>query len=86
MNDYTSLVQSFKCYEHVRVMDDMNNLECCELKSLDTMNRLRLWMIWTILYHELKPLDDMNNSRLWMIWMTLGHILKALNDMNNSEV
>ena len=45
MNDSTSLAQAFKFYEHVRVMDDMNNLGSCELKPLDTMNRSSLWTI-----------------------------------------
>ena len=35
-----------------------------ELKDMDDLNNLELWMIWTILDHELKALDVMNNSGL----------------------
>ena len=37
--------EGFRCYEHVRVMDDMNNLGSRELRALDTMNPSMLWMI-----------------------------------------
>ena len=40
-----SLAGGFRCYEHVRVMDDMNKLRSHELKPLDTMNFSRLWTI-----------------------------------------
>ena len=40
-----SLAGGFRCYEHVRVMDDMNNLGSHELRPLDTMNHSSLWMI-----------------------------------------
>ena len=33
-----SSVEGFRCYEHVRVMDDMNNLGSRELKAIDDMN------------------------------------------------
>ena len=38
MNNYASLAQASKFYEHVRAMDDMNNLGSHELRPLDTMN------------------------------------------------
>ena len=37
-----SLTKGFRCYEHVRVMDDMNKLGCRELRPIDTMNSSRL--------------------------------------------
>ena len=38
----------------------------CELKALNAMNNLGLWMIWTILGHELKAIDVVYNSGLWI--------------------
>ena len=37
-----------------------------ELKALDVMNNLGLWMAWLTLDRELKVLDVMNNLGLWM--------------------
>ena len=41
-----------------------------ELRALDAMNKLRLWMICATLSHELKAMDAMNSSTLWMVSMT----------------
>ena len=84
MNDFKSWTQGFKCYEKLRVVDDMNNLGSCELRPLDAMNNLGIRMIWMILGHEPMSLDVMNNSGLWMIWTTLSHELRALDAMNSS--
>ena len=40
----------------------MNDLGSRELRLLDTMNNLVLWMICTILCHKLMVVDDMNDS------------------------
>ena len=48
-------------------MNDMNDSGCCEHKSLDDMNRSRLWLRWTTLGHELRDLDVMIRLELWMI-------------------
>ena len=63
-------------------MDDINDYDC-DLKALDAMNNLGLWMKWRTWGRVLKALDVMNNSWLWMTWMTLGRELRDLNVMNN---
>ena len=45
-----------------------------ELKDLDAMNGLGLWMTWTNSSCELKALDAMNNFGL-----------RVVEDMNNSK-
>ena len=69
----------------------MNDLGSHELNPLDVMNRLGLWMIWTILLPKLKPLDAMNYSRLWTtygdseLWSQCSRCyekLKALAEIN----
>ena len=47
-------------------MDDMNDLECHELKPLDSMTNLGLWVILMILGHEEKASNVMNNLGLGM--------------------
>ena len=37
-------------------MDDMNDLVSYDMRPLDVMNHLGLWMLITILYHALKSL------------------------------
>ena len=46
-------------------MDNMNDLGS-ELRALDAMNNLGLWLTRTTPGHELNALNTMNNSRLWM--------------------
>ena len=86
MNDSELWAQGSRCYEQLKVMDDMNSLGSYEMRPLDAMNNLGIRMIWMILSHEPMSLNVMNNLGLWMIWMTLGHDLKALDAMNNSEL
>lgn len=38
-------------------MDDINDLGSYELRALDVMNNLGLWMIRTILCYKFKALD-----------------------------
>ena len=37
-----------------------------ELKTLDFMNSLVLWMKWTTMGRLLRALDDIDNSGLWI--------------------
>ena len=55
MNDYCSWELGFKRYEHLKVMDDRTT-HGRELKSLDDMNNLGLWLTWTSLGHEIRAL------------------------------
>ena len=41
-----------------------------ELRALDAMDNLGLWMTPYNLGHKLKALDATNNLGLWIIWMT----------------
>ena len=50
-------------------VDDMNDLGSHELRPLDAMNNLGLWVIWKILSCKEKALNAMNKSKLWIIWM-----------------
>ena len=36
---------SYRCYEQLNFVDDMNDLESYELRPLDAINNLGLWMI-----------------------------------------
>ena len=63
-------------------MDDMND-SCHELKALDTMISLGLWLTWLTTSRKLKALDVMIISRLWLTWTTPGCDLRALDAMNN---
>ena len=45
MNDSMFSDQGSRCYEQLRVMDDMNDLGSLELQSLDVLNISRLRMI-----------------------------------------
>ena len=51
----------------------MNDSRGLELRALDAMNNLELWLRGTNLGHELRALDAMNSSRLWMTWAILHH-------------
>ena len=59
-----SWAQGFGRYEQLKVVDYMNDLGSHELKSLDAMNNLGLWMIWMIVGCEPKALIVTNNWRL----------------------
>ena len=84
MNDSMLSAQGSRCYEQLRVVDDMNNLGSYELWSLDALNNSRLRMIWTIFCREPMTVNVMNNSGLWMTWTTQRHELRALDVRNNS--
>ena len=71
-----------------------------ELRALDAMNNLGLWMTWATQGHELRTLVDMNVlgsceqspfevmncSSLWLTWMTPSRELRVLDAMNSSEL
>ena len=83
MNDFMLSAQGSRCYEQLRVVDDINDLGSYELQSLDSLNNSRLRIIWTIFGRKPMTLNVMNNSGLWMTWMTQGCEFKALEIMNN---
>ena len=51
MNDSVSWAQGSKCYEQLKVVDNMNNSRSHELKLLDFKNGSLFWKIWMILGH-----------------------------------
>ena len=61
------LPQGSICYEQLRVVDDMNDLGSHDLRALDAMDSLGLWMTRITPGCELKALNAMNKSGLWMI-------------------
>ena len=72
----------------------MNDLGSHELKSLDGMNKSRVWMIWTILgretmalkcYEQHKPIVDMNEFGSWAQGSRCYEKLKAMANMNISR-
>ena len=60
MNDSVSWAQGSKCYEQLKVVDNMNNSRSHELKLLDFKNDSLFWKIWMILGHEHQALNVMN--------------------------
>ena len=42
----------------------------CELRALDIMKNVGLWMTGMTPGYDLRALDAMNNSRLWLICMS----------------
>ena len=50
-------------YELLIVVDDMNDSVSYDLRPLDAINRLGLWMLIMILHHVLKAMDAINNPR-----------------------
>ena len=86
INDFESWAQGFRCYEQLRVVDDMSysrlwaqGYGCYEqLNVVDGINDSGS--------HELTPLDDINNSGLRTTLMILGPKPMNLNAMNSSEL
>ena len=83
MNDSKLLGQGYRFYEQLYTVVEMNDYGGHELRALNAMTNVGLWLIWTNLGCELRALDAINNSRMWMTWDTLVRELKALDDMNN---
>ena len=63
-----------------------------ELKPLDGMNKLGVWMIWTILgretmalkcYEQHKPIVDMNEFGSWAQGSRCYEQLRVVDDMND---
>ena len=71
----------YECFEQLNIMDDMNDWGSCELKPLDAMSSLGLWMILMTSYHELMVVDNMNNSRSWAYNSRYYEHLKIVVDM-----
>ena len=57
---------SYRCYEQLNFVDDMKDLESCELKPLDAINSSGLWMILMILGCEPMALNAMNSLGMWI--------------------
>ena len=81
---FGSWPQGYVCFEQLRIMNDMNDLISCELRPLDVVSSLGLWMIWMILHHELRAMDDMNDSELWVQNSRYSKQLKVVVSMNDS--
>ena len=76
--------QGCGCFEQLNIMDDMNNLGSHELRLLDVMYSLSLWIIWMILHHELRVVDDMNDYGSWAHKSKYYEQLKVMIDKNES--
>ena len=75
--------QGYGCFEQLSFVNDTNDLISHELRPLDAMSSLWLWMIWMILYHELRVGDHMNDSKLWAHNSRYYKQLKVVVDMND---
>ena len=78
-----SWAQGYGYFEKLNIVNDMNDLISRELRPLDAMSSLGLWMISMILSHELRVVDDMNNSELWAHDSKYYEQLKVVVDMND---
>ena len=78
-----SWAQGYGFFERLSSVNDMNDLISCELRPLDAISSLGLWMIWMILCHELRVVDDMNDSELWAHDSRYYEQLKVVVDMND---
>ena len=65
MCHFGSWAQGYGCFKQLSIMNYMNDLISRELRLLDAMSSLGLWMIWMILHHEQRVVDDMNDFELW---------------------
>ena len=62
-----SEAQGSGCYEQPRIMNNMKNSRSYELRPLDSMNGLRIWLTWMSTSHEHKALDTLKHLELQMI-------------------
>ena len=88
MNDMChseSWAQGYGCFKQLSIVNDMNDMISYELRPLDAMSNLRLWMIWMILCNELRGVDDMNDFELWAHNSRYYEQLKVVVDMNDFE-
>ena len=86
MCHFGSWAKDYGCFEQLSIVKDMNDLISYELRPLDVMSNLELWMIWMILHHELRVVDDMNDSELWAHDSRYSEQLKVVVDMSDSEL
>ena len=88
MNDSRLWAKAYGYYEHLKVMVETNDsrswAQSCELRAIDTMNILGLWLTLATLGHKIRALNTMKNSGLSMAFVTLGHKLRVLDAMNSS--
>ena len=73
-------------------MDDMGNSGSYELRPLDDINNIALWMIWMILGHETMALKfyeqhkiivNMNHFELWAQGSRCYEQLRVVDDFND---
>ena len=92
MNDFRLWPQHSKCYDQLKVVDDMNDSTSHELKPLEGMNKSGVWIIWTILgsetmtlkcYEQHRPIVDMNDSGLWAQGSRCYEQLRVVEDRND---
>ena len=84
VKDSKSCAQGSRCYELLRILDDMNISRSYDLRPLDVMTNSRLRMTWMTLGCEPMTLNAMNSLGLCMKWMSLDHELRTLDAVNNS--
>ena len=78
MSSSWSWVEVSKCYELVRIVDDMNDLGSWTKGYIYATNILGLWLTWTTPGHELRALDAKNSLGFSMTCDTLDRELKDL--------
>ena len=83
MNGLGFWAKSYRYYEHLRVVVDMNNSESCT-QGFTFYEQWGLLMTWATLGFKLGALDAINNTRLRLIWMTPGHELMTPDAINSS--
>ena len=83
MCQFGSCAQVYGCFQQLSIVNDMNDFISHELRPLEALSRLGLWMIWMILRHELRVVDGMNDYKLWAHNSRYYEQLKAVADMND---
>ena len=71
MNGSGSLAYGYKCYQNLRVVDDMNTFRSSatlgyELRDLDAIKNSGQWSIRMTLGYEMRALNVIKTSRVWM--------------------
>ena len=66
MKDFESCAKGSRCYEQLRVLDDMNESRSSYLMALNAINNSRSRITRMILGYEPMTLNAMNSSGLYM--------------------
>ena len=83
MNDSWSWAYGFKCYEMLRVVDDMST-PGSELRVVVEKKESQSWAHGSRCYEQLEVVDDMSYSRFWAYDFGCYEELRVLEDMNES--